>query len=185
VLRCLMCALVVMSITVPSRVAAQKNCTRGIPCGNTCIAANRTCRVGTTRSAVPRAPSSPPVAARVSEGRAQYVASRRGKVYYRKGCRAAAALAPQNVITFASASAAAAAGYRPSTQAGCGPVQELPGGTEEQPAASARVFLSSRNGGFFYRAGCPVAAELADTVWFPSAEAATQSGRRASAVPGC
>ena len=31
-----------------SEVEAQKKCTKGIPCGNTCIAANKTCRIGTS-----------------------------------------------------------------------------------------------------------------------------------------
>jgi hypothetical protein len=46
---------------------AQRRCTRGKPCGNTCIAQNRTCHVGTpsatpTQEPTPRsAPTSPPV----------------------------------------------------------------------------------------------------------------------------
>lgn len=32
---------------------AQKNCTKGIPCGNTCIASNKTCRIGAGSSKAP------------------------------------------------------------------------------------------------------------------------------------
>jgi hypothetical protein len=41
-----------------SAAQAQKRCTKGIPCGNTCIAANKTCHVGqgtATREAPPPA----------------------------------------------------------------------------------------------------------------------------------
>ena len=42
-----------------SPLAAQKNCTKGIPCGNTCIAANKTCRVGTRSTTAPPAEPRP------------------------------------------------------------------------------------------------------------------------------
>ena len=37
--------LVLLLVLAPP-AAAQRNCTKGKPCGNTCIAVNRTCRVG-------------------------------------------------------------------------------------------------------------------------------------------
>ncbi|WP_310569585.1 hypothetical protein [Gemmatimonas sp.] len=43
-----------MAFVPPHVAAAQRNCKKGIPCGNSCIAANRVCRVG------PRAPVDPP-----------------------------------------------------------------------------------------------------------------------------
>ena len=44
-----------------SATVSAQNCTRGIPCGNTCIARNRTCRVGqgTARAAQPRTQPAP------------------------------------------------------------------------------------------------------------------------------
>ncbi len=58
-----------------------------------------------------------------------YVASTPGQVYYRSGCAAAQRLSPANRRTFASAAAAEAAGYRPSTAPGCG------SGAAPRPAA--------------------------------------------------
>lgn len=43
----LLVSLVLTSVTAD----AQRVCKRGIPCGNTCIAANRTCRVGPGKAA--------------------------------------------------------------------------------------------------------------------------------------
>lgn len=40
-------------LLAPATVFAQKKCKTGIPCGGTCIAANKVCRVGSS----PRAPS--------------------------------------------------------------------------------------------------------------------------------
>jgi endonuclease YncB( thermonuclease family) len=100
---------------------AQKNCSKGKPCGNTCIARNKVCRVGSgsARSA-PRSPRSAPAAQAVSipEG-ARYVASARGQVYYWTGCSAWKSLSRANLVWFEGAGEAAAAGYRPSASKGC------------------------------------------------------------------
>lgn len=49
-------AVIIAILTVPSTGAAQRNCTKGKPCGNTCIAQHLTCRVG----ASPPSPSASP-----------------------------------------------------------------------------------------------------------------------------
>lgn len=36
----------VMLLVSVNNLEAQKRCTKGIPCGNSCIAANKTCRIG-------------------------------------------------------------------------------------------------------------------------------------------
>jgi hypothetical protein len=200
---------VVVALVPLSELEAQRRCTKGIPCGNTCIAANKTCRIGSppsrpapstparAASAAPPQPASTeakpsaPVAAlgvlteatsqselavpgvpgyvaldstelqeaqaarlralerarlkgrpdAIAPGSAPsaatpvggasatapepssatglWVASRRGAVYYRAGCRGANALVVQNRIYFQSEQAAQAAGYRRSTAAGC------------------------------------------------------------------
>jgi len=44
--------VLIVSLLLASTTAdAQRVCKRGIPCGNTCIAANRTCRVGPGKAA--------------------------------------------------------------------------------------------------------------------------------------
>jgi hypothetical protein len=47
-------ALVFSLLLVASPVVAQKNCTKGIPCGKTCISATKTCRVGSSATERPR-----------------------------------------------------------------------------------------------------------------------------------
>jgi micrococcal nuclease len=51
---------------------------------------------------------------------ASYVASSRGRIFYSTRCDAWRGLAPANLVWFRSAAEATAAGYTPSTSAGCG-----------------------------------------------------------------
>lgn len=116
-------------------------CTRGKPCGNTCIAQNRTCRVGqgTARQggsspaptpAPARAPARAAPSSTASGGvpdGAAFVASSRGRVYYWVGCSAWKDLSAANLRFFASREEAVAAGYTPSASAGCsGPADGTP-----------------------------------------------------------
>ena len=101
---------------------AQKRCRKGIPCGNTCISATKTCHVGSgdATSATPltstAAPDSQPDTANVS---APWVASSRGSTYYRNGCSGGRRLSPANRIYFATEEEAQRAGYRRSRTDGC------------------------------------------------------------------
>lgn len=138
---------------VPGLADAQV-CNRGKPCGNTCIARDRTCRVGpgTARagspSSAPARPPTPTVAA-VPAG-AQFVASSRGRVYYWTGCSQWRSLSAANLRWFSSRAEVEAAGYTPSQSAGCagpadagGVVTPSPAGTEpvdaEAPCTVATV----------------------------------------------
>lgn len=99
---------------------AQKNCKKGIPCGGTCIAANKTCHVGTATPA-----TSPAVAATAAEVAAksdatgQWIGSSAGHTYYHAGCSGAKSLKPANVIHFKTEADAKKAGYTHSAQKGC------------------------------------------------------------------
>jgi hypothetical protein len=101
---------------------AQKNCKKGIPCGGTCIAANKTCHVG---SASPTPATSPAVAATAaqvaskSDTTGEWIGSSAGHTYYRAGCSGAKALKPTNVIHFKTEADAKTAGYTRSAQKGC------------------------------------------------------------------
>lgn len=196
-------------VSAPSELHTQRRCTKGIPCGNSCIAANKTCRIGAPPARpvpiepVRAAPTPPPkpastepavnaastalggaaaaqvqgalavpgvpgyvaldsiellevqsarlraleraraagqggvpgalpahqagaslseeraTAQRAGAGNGPWVASRRGAVYYRAGCRGANSLAVQNRIYFQTEQEAQAAGYRRSTASGC------------------------------------------------------------------
>src|SRR5437879_907442 len=106
-----------LSLLIVGTAEAQKHCRKGIPCGNTCIAANKVCHLGT--------PSTPPTASR-SESAAvaqndsmAWVASSRGHTYYRRGCSTAKRLSRSNLIYFRTEEEAQRAGYHRSTSRGC------------------------------------------------------------------
>lgn len=52
-------AAVITIVGIASPASAQRQCKKGIPCGNSCIAANRTCRVGTPAAASAPAEATP------------------------------------------------------------------------------------------------------------------------------
>ena len=110
-----------LSLLAVSNAEGQKNCRKGIPCGNTCIAANKVCRVGSP-SARPTTPPSPTVSDSTAVAPANnmaWVGSSRGHTYYRRGCGAANRLSPANLIYFRTEEEAERAGYQRSTSRGC------------------------------------------------------------------
>lgn len=126
-------------LLAPSVLDAQV-CRTGKPCGNTCIARNRTCRVGpgTARSA----PTTAPPRTRTPATRppdAGFVASSRGRVFYSlaQSCSAWRSLSAANLRWFRSEAEARAAGYTPSQSRGCGPSTASPTGPAlAQPPSS-------------------------------------------------
>ena len=117
------CALFVLglSLLLVGNAEGQKNCRKGIRCGNTCIAANKVCRIGTpsappTTSPTPATANSTAVATTSS---VVWVASSRGHTYYRRGCSTANRLSPANLIYFRTEEEARRAGYSRSTSRGC------------------------------------------------------------------
>lgn len=121
-MRRLLLPILAAILLVPATADAQKRCVKGKPCGNTCIAVNKTCRIGTP-SPAPSASGRRPIAATATPpGPADsllWVASSRGHVYYRRGCSGANELAPANRIYFRTEGEAQQAGYRRSTARGC------------------------------------------------------------------
>ena len=110
-----------LTLLVVSKAEGQKNCRKGIPCGNTCIAANKVCRIGTP-STSPATQPSPTVSdstAIAPTNTMAWVASPRGHTYYRRGCSTANRLSSANVIYFRTEEEAQRAGYRRSTSRGC------------------------------------------------------------------
>lgn len=113
------------ALALASPLEAQRRCTKGIPCGNSCIAAGKTCRKApapapsppATPDARPAPSDSTPSGGPVTSG--PWVASRRGTTYYKAGCSGARDLAPANRIYFRTEADAQANGYRRSRQAGC------------------------------------------------------------------
>ena len=122
---------------------AQRNCRKGIPCGNTCISASKVCRIGSgsarataERPNPPAARSNPPAslapsaqtptqrsteAVKPAEATVEYpwVGSFADGVYFRASCVAAQDLAPPNRRYFASEAAAQNGGFRRSRVPGC------------------------------------------------------------------
>ena len=110
-----------LSLLAVCNAEGQKNCRKGIPCGNTCIAANKVCHVGTPSTP----PTTSPAPARsdsttvVPKDGMAWVASSRGHTYYRRGCSTANRLSPANLIYFSTEEEARKAGYRRSASRGC------------------------------------------------------------------
>ena len=110
-----------LSLLAVSNAEGQKNCRKGIPCGNTCIAANKVCRIGTpsTRPTTSDTPARSDSAAVAPKDNMAWVGSSRGHTYYRRGCGTANRLSPANLIYFRTEEEAQRAGYRRSTSRGC------------------------------------------------------------------
>lgn len=114
--------LVLFTLALTATAGAQKRCVKGIPCGNTCISASKTCHIQTA------APTPKPVVDTIKRPLAPgdtavgpWTASRIGKVYYKTGCGGAKGLAAQNRIYFKTEEDAQKAGYTRSTQRSCSP----------------------------------------------------------------
>lgn len=123
-------ALIIALFALSATADAQKNCRKGIPCGNSCISANKVCRIGSSAPASERAPeparerSGAPSSGAASlygssSSAGQWVASSRGSTYYAASCSGGRKLAASNRIYFRSEAEAKAAGYSRSTQKGC------------------------------------------------------------------
>lgn len=111
--------LLVVALLLPFVSAeAQKNCKKGIPCGNSCISATKTCRIGSPTTAT-RANTAQEVASADSYSSDGWVASTRGNTYYRAGCSGANKLSSANKVYFATEELARAAGYTRSRTKGC------------------------------------------------------------------
>lgn len=95
---------------------AQKRCVKGQPCGNSCIAQSKTCRIGT--GSATRAPTSTVAPVAIPQ-EMQFVASTRGTTYYFVGCDGWKNLSRSNLRWFETVDEARAAGLKPSAQPGC------------------------------------------------------------------
>ena len=110
-------ALLALLLLVAAPAEAQKRCKKGIPCGNSCISATKTCRVGGGSSSAPQRgePSVTPqplATAAPASTDAPWVASSRGSTYYRRGCSAARKLSQANLLFFKTEAEAQKASYR-------------------------------------------------------------------------
>jgi hypothetical protein len=116
--------LLALLLLVAAPAEAQKRCKTGIPCGNACISATKTCRVGggsssTQPQSEPTVTPQPLATAAPASSDARWVASSRGSTYYRNGCSAARQLSQANLRFFNTEAEAMKAGYRRSSSRGC------------------------------------------------------------------
>jgi hypothetical protein len=120
-MRCAVFGFLGLSLLAVGNAAGQKNCRKGIPCGNTCIAANKVCRIGTPSAppATQPAPVRSDSTAVAPTSSMTWVASSQGHTYYRRGCGIANRLSPGNVIYFRTEEEAQRAGYHRSSSRGC------------------------------------------------------------------
>jgi hypothetical protein len=108
---------------------AQRRCKKGIPCGNSCISANKVCHIG-----APAPPPPSPLPRDTPESLAQrgllsvtapatrsgiWVASVDGTTYYRATCATAAKLTEDERVYFDSELQARAVGYKRSKARNC------------------------------------------------------------------
>ena len=119
--------LLLVGLSWPVSLHAQKNCKKGIPCGNTCIAANKVCRIGTTSPApaplvdAKAAPLASVASVAVKDLNAPWVAFKDGSIYYRNvmGCEVARVPVKAERVYFKSEDDAKHAGLTASREAGC------------------------------------------------------------------
>jgi len=115
----LLILLGVLVVAAPPALEAQKNCKKGIPCGNTCIAANKVCRIAPPAAPAPRPLTSTAPAGSLYHKDYPFAASPRGRTYYRnvRECNGVGRLASR--IYFKTEEDAIAAGLSRSRQEGC------------------------------------------------------------------
>lgn len=116
--------LALISIAAP--LEAQPNCKKGKPCGNSCIAQNKTCRIGATPAPAPSADARAAglvdlSAGVVKDNERAWVAFRDGSIYYRNvmACEPARVPVKPERVYFKSAADARRAGLSASREAGC------------------------------------------------------------------
>ena len=143
--------ILLLSLTLlgSTRLEAQRNCVKGKPCGNSCIAASKTCRIGTpsstpttstprktaaqlradsvaaserTRAALAATKNSGDSAKRqpvLDPTQSAFVGDASRKIFFLRGCAAASRIAEDNSVVFVSEDDAKVAGYARSGAAGC------------------------------------------------------------------
>lgn len=186
--------------------AAQRNCTRGKPCGNTCIAQDRTCRVGTPSStptsppARRPAPAAPPVAPPVAPAPTvaapavsetvdpdEELAVAAFRAFYRAKRDSARSMVSDTARTRAA----------PPDQAGLSPADarraddaaraQRTAAANDPARRSGGPWVASVRGDTYYRTGCSGGNQLAvgNRIYFQSEAEAQAAGYRRSRSSGC
>jgi len=117
--RCTLTAMLALSLLAVGSAEAQKNCRKGIRCGNSCISATKVCRTGARPAPTSPTPTRTDSTTAAPNQHGAWVGSTHGHTYYRRGCGTANRLSPANVIYFNTEEEAQRAGYHRSTSRGC------------------------------------------------------------------
>jgi len=105
-------------VALPRTAAAQKQCTKGKPCGNTCIAADKVCRQGTPSvEATPSLRFLP--GSKLFNPDYPWAASPRGRTYYANLGSCPGIRKLKGLVFYRTEYQALKAGLRRSRQAGC------------------------------------------------------------------
>lgn len=106
-------------VVMAAPVLAQKNCKKGKPCGNSCIAQDKVCHKATASSPTPTKAPPPVPLTSTADASAPWVASPQGRTYYKNmsSCKSGQQL--KSKIYFEDEKAAEAAGYTRSKQSAC------------------------------------------------------------------
>lgn len=124
-------AALALLVICGSAADAQKRCTKGIPCGNTCISATKTCRIGSSAPTPP--PKTPATSARTPardttvasrDSTLPWVATRTGSTFYLNSptclsARTVRSLRPESVVFFKSEEDAKKYGLEKSAARDC------------------------------------------------------------------
>jgi len=115
----ILCLTLLFCLSAP--LVAQKICKKGKPCGNTCIAMDKQCHVGSPSAPAPTtAPAPVPLTSTgEADASAPWVASPQGHTYYKNvsSCKGGQQL--KSKIYFKDEKSAEAAGYARSSQKTC------------------------------------------------------------------
>ena len=165
----------------PAAAEAQRNCTKGKPCGNSCISRDKVCRLNggqaipLSRPAPAPGPSMP------------WVGYTETQMYYWSECPAAKKIPPKRRLSFSSESEAQAIGYRASPALGCrGPNAISDSAWAELARGPWTAWLKEQ---FYYRVDSTCAPlksiSEAERVYFDSEAGAQAAGYIRSSMVGC
>ena len=143
-----MILVICLTLLGTTSLEAQRNCVKGKPCGNSCIAASKTCRIGTP-SSTPTTSTPRRTAARLRADSvaasertraalaavknsvdsalvqepdltlSPFVGDASRKMFFKRSCAAASRVKEDDLVVFMTTAAATSAGYARSGAPGC------------------------------------------------------------------
>lgn len=109
--------ILAIAALLPAELTAQPNCKKGIPCGNSCIAANKTCRIGTRPAPAPGTaqPLLGAAAAAPIPDSVRYVGWKEAGLYFKRTCAVVTTIPVGQRLYFRDEKSSKAAGLKPSS----------------------------------------------------------------------